>query len=60
MSCNALLSDDDGVYLCVVCGNVDCGCDEANMDNHTHLGYDPAEIWLGEEQLLVFRKLHNV
>ena len=60
MACGTLLGDEDCVFLCVVCGNVVCGCDSKILDRHNHQGYDNQEIWLGEEQLLVFRKLHDV
>ena len=41
-------------------GIVDFKCNEKKLDSPRHLGCHYQEIWLGQEQLLVFRKQNSV
>ena len=59
MFCDRVIENQDGCFLCVVCSAFDCGCDEIATERHKHSGYDK-EQWLGEEQLIVFKRMCNV
>ena len=59
MFCDRVIGDRDGCFLCVVCSGFDCGCDEYETEQHKHSGFDESQ-WLGEEQLLVFKKMCDV
>ena len=60
MFCEKLISDDDDMFLCKVCGHADCGCDANLSKRHRHPGFTWEEIWLGAETLSVFRKMHDI
>ena len=58
--CERIISYQDGVYLCKVCGALDCSCDD-NFDYfHQHSGFDCTDMWLGEERLDFFIKMFDV
>ena len=60
MFCKRIISDNDGVFVCMVCGKIDCGCDDIRTKRHKHSGYENCGMWLGEELLSTFREMCNV
>ena len=55
--CDRVIGEQDGVYLCKVCGVLDCSCDPDFYATHEHQGHVLSEMWLGEETLKKFKDM---
>ena len=56
--CQQILGDEDEVYLCAVCGSLDCDCDD-NINDHVHPGHKIGDMWLAKQTLGVLRMKYN-
>ena len=57
--CDREICDQDGVFLCKVCGALDCSCQD-DFDLHSHPGWHYDDMWLGEERLEVFKNMFSI